>query len=341
MCHRRQFSRQPLHYVAQGPRPRIRRRARQQLHCAAAFPRVPAASAGPQRVSKANGECLFLFQNSKFLGQFRVHTRARASILLTPPEGGVILSDDFWDHGESTCYTANSSREVVKTVLRAGLFLLRLEKGQKADSRDLNDLETNTGDITLGLTGATEAGDEDLVVLVDEVEAAVVGDEGGDLLAVLDELDTDALSDSRVGLLGLDADLLEDDALGLGRATGGGGLVEVAEGALLVGSVGPAVVSAGRDLLTGCVKSTGLAILKKLQGGEARETEKCWWLEQRIRERTGKVNRHDGLLRVRLCLWSICRALRTPVASLILVLTAKRALHLMILLWSLYRGETA
>lgn len=152
---------------------------------------------------------------------------------------------------------------MVKTVLRAGLFLLRLEKGQKADSRDLNDLETNTGDITLGLTGATEAGDEDLVVLVDEVEAAVVGDEGGDLLAVLDELDTDALSDSRVGLLGLDADLLEDDALGLGRATGGGGLVEVAEGALLVGSVGPAVVSAGRDLLTGCVKSTGLSHLEE------------------------------------------------------------------------------
>ncbi|KAI3482409.1 hypothetical protein L1887_54965 [Cichorium endivia] len=240
-----------------GPRPC------QRLHCAAAFPRVSAASAEPQRVLKANGECLFLFQNSKFLGQFRVHTRARASNLLTPPEGGVILSDDFWDHGESTCYTANSSREVVKTILRAGLLLFAKEKRTQADARDLNDLETNTGDITLGLTGTTEAGDEDLVVLVDEVEAAVVGDEGGDLLAVLDELDTDALSDSRVGLLGLDADLLEDDALGLGRATGGGGLVEVAEGALLVGSVGPAVVSAGRDLLTGCVKSTGLSHLEE------------------------------------------------------------------------------
>lgn len=128
------FSRQPLHYVTQGPRRRVCRRAPQRWRCAAAFPRVPAASAGPPRVLKANGECPFFSRNSNFLGQFRVHTRARATILLTPPEGGVILSGDFWDHGESTCYTANSSRDGVKTILRAGLLLLRLEKCQKANA---------------------------------------------------------------------------------------------------------------------------------------------------------------------------------------------------------------
>ena len=122
--------------------------------------------------------------------------------------------------------------------LRTGLLLLRLEQRKQADTGDLDDLETNTGDITLGLTGTTETGDEDLVVLVDEVETTVVGNEGGDLLTVLDELDTDTLSDSRVRLLGLDTDLLENDTLGLGGTTGGGGLVEVAEGTLLVLSVG-------------------------------------------------------------------------------------------------------
>jgi len=60
------------------------------------------------------------------------------------------------------------------------------------------------------------------------------GDESSDLLAVLDELYTDTFADGRVGLLGLDADLLEHDALGVGRTTRRRGLVNVAERALLV-----------------------------------------------------------------------------------------------------------
>ena len=41
--------------------------------------------------------------------------------------------------------------------------------------------------------------------------------ESGDLLAVLDELHTHTLANGRVGLLGLNTDLLKDDTLGVGR----------------------------------------------------------------------------------------------------------------------------
>ena len=46
--------------------------------------------------------------------------------------------------------------------------------------------------VSLGHSGFSESGDENLVVLVHKVKATVVWDEGGNLLTVLDELHTDA-----------------------------------------------------------------------------------------------------------------------------------------------------
>lgn len=88
--------------------------------------------------------------------------------------------------------------------LRTGLLLLALPQSQEGDVGDLDGLELDSGNITDGVTLATETGNEDLVVDLDEVQATVVGDESGDLLAVLQQLDTDTLTDGRVGLLGLD-----------------------------------------------------------------------------------------------------------------------------------------
>ena len=60
--------------------------------------------------------------------------------------------------------------------LRAGLLLLLLPQSGETDTRDLDDLETYTGNITLGPALTTETGQENLVVLVDEVQATVIGD---------------------------------------------------------------------------------------------------------------------------------------------------------------------
>ena len=102
-------------------------------------------------------------------------------------------------------------------------------------------LYADTGDVAVRPTHASaDPLDEHLVVLVDEVDGAVAHREGGDLTAVLDQLDLDALADRRVRLLRLDADLLDDDPAALGgplervRA-----LLEV-EGPSLVVAVRPA-----------------------------------------------------------------------------------------------------
>lgn len=60
--------------------------------------------------------------------------------------------------------------------LGAGLLLLLLPQSGETDTGDLDDLETDTGNITLGLTLTTETGKENLVVLIDEVQATVIGD---------------------------------------------------------------------------------------------------------------------------------------------------------------------
>ena len=97
--------------------------------------------------------------------------------------------------------------------LRTRPLLLAAEEGVEGHVGDLADLESDSGNISDGVTLTTESRDQNLVVLLDEVEATVVGDEGGDLLAVLDELDSHTLTDGRVGLLSLNTNLLQDNSL--------------------------------------------------------------------------------------------------------------------------------
>lgn len=102
-----------------------------------------------------------------------------------------------------------------------GLLLLSEPQGVQRDGGDLDNLESDSRKITDGVARATETSDEDLVVLVDEGHTTIAGHEASDSLVVLLELHSDTLSDGRVGLLGLDGDLLNDDAGGVGSALEG------------------------------------------------------------------------------------------------------------------------
>jgi hypothetical protein len=84
-------------------------------------------------------------------------------------------------------------------------FLLSFEEGEERRIRNLDDLEANSWDISDGVTAPAESRDQDLVILLDEVQATVLWHERGDLLGVLDQLHADAFADGRVRLLSFDA----------------------------------------------------------------------------------------------------------------------------------------
>lgn len=84
--------------------------------------------------------------------------------------------------------------------------------------------------------------------------------ESSDLLAVLDQLNTNTLSDSGVGLLGLNTDLLEDDALGVGGATEGRGLEGGTQSTLLILEIGPTLFAAVVAQLARGIESSRLAL---------------------------------------------------------------------------------
>ncbi len=64
----------------------------------------------------------------------------------------------------------------IEDISSTRLLLLLLPQRHQTHTRNLDHLESHTGDITLGLALATETGEEHFVVLVYEVQATVIGD---------------------------------------------------------------------------------------------------------------------------------------------------------------------
>ena len=128
-------------------------------------------------------------------------------------------------------------------------YLLLSEERVERHTGNLDDLEANTRDITNGVTLTTETSDENFIVFIGEVQATIARDEGSNLLAILDELNAHALTDSRVRLLGLDTDLFQDDTLGV-RATSERLLPLRTQVRLVEILVGPALFTAVNAQLT-------------------------------------------------------------------------------------------
>jgi hypothetical protein len=94
---------------------------------------------------------------------------------------------------------------------------------------------------------------------VEGMDGWILRTESCDFLSVLDQLHTDTLPDGRVRLLGLDADLLENDSLGVGGASEWRGLEGGSQSSLLVSQIGPSLVSSVGAQFAGRVQATRLS----------------------------------------------------------------------------------
>lgn len=94
------------------------------------------------------------------------------------------------------------------------LLFLSPEQGHQRNTLHSHHFEPDARNISLGLPLLTKPSHQHLVVLGQVVQAPVPRHEGSHLLPVLFEHDSDSLSDSRVGLLGLDTDFFDNEAFG-------------------------------------------------------------------------------------------------------------------------------
>lgn len=66
-------------------------------------------------------------------------------------------------------------------------------------------LEPDSGNVTNGVALSTKTSDQDFVIFLNIVEATIPRNERGNFLAILDQLNTNALSNSGIRLLSFDA----------------------------------------------------------------------------------------------------------------------------------------
>ena len=121
-----------------------------------------------------------------------------------------------WQHFRGLSLINWKVKYVFQTLSMSWFFDFPRPEGKEGAASSLDDLETHTRKITLGVARSTETSDEYLVVLVDESHTTISWDVGSDLLVVFSQLDSDTLSDGRVWLLGLYSNLLDDDTCSMG-----------------------------------------------------------------------------------------------------------------------------
>uniref|UniRef100_A0A669Q7S1 Dirigent protein n=1 Tax=Phasianus colchicus TaxID=9054 RepID=A0A669Q7S1_PHACC len=130
-----------------------------------------------------------------------------------------------------------------------------------------DNLEANSRNVTNGVTLPTKTSNDQFLGIthLNEVQATIIGNKGCYFFAILDELDSHTLPDSRIGLFTAQghAHFLQDDPLGVGRAAERVGLQRRAQVSLLVLLVVPLLVATVAAQLASGAETTALPCGKR------------------------------------------------------------------------------
>ena len=95
---------------------------------------------------------------------------------------------------------------------RNWLLFLVFPESQNTRVCHLDHFESHSWQITDGVTRSTESSDQYLIVFITEAHSTILGHVGSDSLVILFELNSNALTYGRVGLLSFNTDLINDDS---------------------------------------------------------------------------------------------------------------------------------
>uniref|UniRef100_A0A8C2V2P3 Uncharacterized protein n=1 Tax=Chinchilla lanigera TaxID=34839 RepID=A0A8C2V2P3_CHILA len=143
---------------------------------------------------------------------------------------------------------------------------------QKRDIGYFNHLKADSRNVTNGMTFSTKSSNQDFIKTklignthLNKVQAPIIRDKSCDFLAILDQLDPDALPDGRIWLFGFNpSETLQQsselhDPLGVRGASEGVGLQRCAQMRLLVLLVVPLLVPPVAAELPGSTQTATLA----------------------------------------------------------------------------------
>ncbi|NP_001019899.1 ribosomal protein S23, retrogene 1 [Mus musculus] len=129
-----------------------------------------------------------------------------------------------------------------------------------------NHLKADSRNITYSMTFSTKSSNQNFIIFLNEVQAAIIGHERCDLLPVLNELHPDALPDGRIWLFGLNPYFFQHNSLCMRGTPKRIGLQGCAQVGFLVLFVMPLLIPSVTAELPGSSETTTLAHLAGATG---------------------------------------------------------------------------